>query len=83
VGTLELAHRVQVESAGEALAVKVARPVLSRRQHPADDVLGSPLASIVATVVAELLGRPVSISSESSQGRWHWIQLAWQPRGEL
>lgn len=78
VGTLDLAYGVRVRSGGEGLVVKVARPILTYRGNVADNVLGSPLASIVATVVAESLGRPVSVSSETSQGRWHSIQLALQ-----
>jgi len=82
VGTLDLAYGVRVDREGEYFKVKAARPGLYRRRRLADTVLGSPLASIVATVVAESVGQPVSISGESSQGRWHVINLALQPRSE-
>jgi hypothetical protein len=82
VGALGLAYGVRVERRGEYFTVKVARPSLHRRRHLADDVLGSPLASIVAALVAESVGQPVSISGESSQGRWHVIKLDLRSRGE-
>ena len=82
VGTLDLADGVRVEGTTEGLTVRVSRPALARRRHPSDAVLGSPLASIVATVAAESFKRPVSISSESGRGVWHSIQLDLQPQVE-
>lgn len=70
VGGLDLAEAVHVPRSGEGVTVELRHPALSRRAHPADAVLGSPLASIVAAICAEVLGRGVSVDEEhESQGR--------------
>ena len=65
------------------MTVEVARPLLTRRSHPAYSILGSPIASIVAAVAAESSGRPVSVISETPKGRWHLIELEIQPEVRL
>jgi hypothetical protein len=59
----------------ERITVEISRPVLGKESHPAYAVLGSPGASIAATLVAEALGRAVSVVSESPDGRWHRVEL--------
>jgi hypothetical protein len=83
VGRLDVVDAVRVERSGEKIVIEVAHPALPARSHPAYTVLGSPIASIVATVAAESLGQPVSVTSESSYGRWQVIALELQPEVKL
>jgi hypothetical protein len=82
-GALDLADAVRVGRSSEKIVIEVARPALPLRSHPAYTVLGSPIASIIATVTAESLGRPVSVVSESPRGRWQVIELELQPEVRL
>jgi hypothetical protein len=50
IGALDLVDAVRVGRGSEKIAVEVAHPALPSRSHPAYTVLGSPIASIVATV---------------------------------
>jgi hypothetical protein len=77
-GTLDLVDKVRVGRASEKIVIEVSRPALLPRSHPTYAVLGSPIASIAATVAAESLGRPVSVASESPRGRWQVIELELQ-----
>ena len=79
VGTLNLVSAVGIGRNGDTVVVRVAHPILPPRDHPAYTVLGSPIASIAATIVAESLDRPVTVVSETSEGRWHLIELKLQP----
>lgn len=83
VGALDLVEAVQVSSTTEGFDVEVRRPAIPPRAHPVYSVLGSPVASIVATVVAESVNRPVSVISERPRGRWHVIVLEVQPEVRL
>jgi hypothetical protein len=83
VGRLDMVNAVRVERSGEKITIEVAHPALPLRSHPAYTVLGSPIASIVATVAAESLGQPASVTSESSYGRWQVIALELQPEVKL
>ncbi|MDP2948056.1 MAG: hypothetical protein Q8P22_00770 [Chloroflexota bacterium] len=76
VGGLDLANRVTVLGTDENRTVEIFRPTLKLRHHPVYQVLGSPLASIVATLTAEIVGRPVSIVAEEAgkRGR-HTVQI--------
>jgi len=75
VGALDLADGVSVLGDGDVLRIELSRPTLSTGSHPAYTVLGSPQASIVATVAAEVLGRPVSVASEDTERGRHFIEL--------
>ena len=79
IGTLDIVDAVQVSSAAGHVIVQVRRPTLSSGTHPAYELLGSPVASIVAAVVAESFGRPVSVTSEMPRGRWHVIEVELHP----
>ena len=83
VGGLDLVDAVRVPGGGNTLKVELVRPVLSTTPHPAYAVLGSPLASVVATVAAEVLGRPVSVASENTDSRRHIIELRLQDEVKL
>ena len=75
VGGLDLVGAVHVPGGGDTLRVELDRPTLPIRPHPAYAVLGSPLASIVATVAAEVLARPVSVARENTDRRRHIVEL--------
>ena len=75
VGTLDLVGGVRVERNGDNVVVEVARLALQPRNHPSNDILGSPVATIVASVVAESAARPVTVVSEATKGRGHVIEL--------
>jgi len=83
VGTLDLANSVRISRSGDSMTVEVARPLLTRRGHSAYSILGSPIASIVAAVAAESLGRPVSVIGETSKGHRLLVELELQPEVRL
>ena len=60
--------------------MEVSRPVLNGRNDVVGEVLGSPVASIAATMTAESFDRPVSVVSENKKGRWHVIELRLHPQ---
>jgi len=65
VGALDVARSVQVAQEGGTVTVRIGGGRLDRGASRTDRVLGSPVASVAATVVAEGLGRPVSVAAES------------------
>ena len=69
VGTLDVADGVGVILDGEGATVKVSHPRLDYHNSWLQLTLGSPIASIVASVVAEALGKPVIIKGEKSERR--------------
>lgn len=70
-GTLELVDKVKVRAVERGFQIEMTNPRLEYKDMPfyVYDFLGSPLASIVAAVVAESTGKPVGISSEESERR--------------
>ncbi|WP_048062737.1 hypothetical protein [Caldivirga maquilingensis] len=77
VNHLSLAKGVEATFTGDSVVVLVNRP---RLINPYDGtivntVLGSPMASIVASLVAESLGRPVVIDGEEARGNAILINL--------
>lgn len=64
VGTLDLASSVSVRLAADRVQVEIAGPRLRYQNVWFYRCLGSPLASIAATVVSEVLKKPVRISAE-------------------
>ncbi len=75
VGALDVANSVRVSRDGSSVVVEVANAALPPGNHPVYAVLGSPLASIAATVVAEASGCPVTVRGETTNGRWRVIEL--------
>ena len=75
VGTLDMVEAVRVSRSGKVISVEVKQPALQRRDHPAYTILGSPVASIAATLAAQAVDRPVAVVSETDRGRWHIIEL--------
>jgi hypothetical protein len=70
VGTISLADSVRVTKEDEVIRVEISNPRLEYRKMWVYESLGSPLASIVASVVAEVLNKPVSVDSEQySKGK--------------
>ena len=64
VGTISLADGARVIREGEGIRVEISNPRLEYRKMWVYESLGSPLASIVASVVAEVLDMPVVVDSE-------------------
>lgn len=64
VGTMDLADAVSVKASGEQLIVEITNPRLNYDNIWYYRCLGSPLASIAATVASQALDRAVVISSE-------------------
>jgi hypothetical protein len=75
VGHLALASAVHVLGDGQSIVVDVGRPALSSNEHATTQILGSPLASIIATVAAEVLGQPVRIESERHERHRHVVEI--------
>lgn len=68
---LNLADGAKVARADEAVHVEVSNPRLEDRKMWIYECLGSPLASIVASVIAQVLDKPVVIEGEQHlSGRW-------------
>ncbi len=80
VGRLDLADAVGVRLDGERVVITVDGPRLDQRDLWVSRTLGSPLASIVATMVAEALDRPVQVRSE--EGARHRAVIVAEPVDE-
>jgi hypothetical protein len=63
-GTVNLADGARVTINGDAIRVEVSNPRLERGKMWIYESLGSPLTSIVASVVAEVLDKPVTVQEE-------------------
>ncbi|MBI4232958.1 MAG: hypothetical protein HY686_00780 [Chloroflexi bacterium] len=75
VGLLDMAAGVTASQSGQTVTVTISRPRLQRPHLWVVEVLGSPLASVVASVVAEALNRPVTIQREEPQQQRSTIVL--------
>lgn len=76
VGTLDLATSVKLSLGDNKATVNVSHPRLEENRISwAVQSLGSPIASIVASLLAEALGKPVAIESEESKPREKLIEL--------
>ena len=70
VGTISLADGARVTMEDEVIRVEISNPRLEYKKMWIYETLGSPLASIVASVVAEVLNKPVSVDNEKySKGK--------------
>ncbi len=72
---VNLADGVRVRVDGEKILVEVVNPRLESSKMWVYERLGSPIASIVASVVAEVLDKPVSINSERSSTGKSFVDL--------
>jgi len=70
-----LADAAKVSMSAERVTVELSYPRLAREELWAYRLLGSPLASIVASIVAEALGKPVLIEREEHVGAKGIIDL--------
>lgn len=76
VGTLDIAGRVKVSMGDNRAIVRISHPRLSEISNSrAEQSLGSPAASIAASIVAEALEKPVVIESETSKHQENIITL--------
>ena len=75
VGTLSVASGVGVDLDDARAAVGVSHPYLEYKNSWLQQTLGSPIASIVSSIVAEALGRPVIIKGEESKRGEKLIEL--------
>jgi len=66
LGTINLADGIRVNIDVEKILVEVVNPRLEKSKMWVYDSIGSPIASIVASIVAQVLDKPVSISSEQT-----------------
>ncbi len=74
-GAVNLADGARVRVDGEKVLVEVVNPRLESSKMWVCESLGSPIASIVASVVAEVLDKPVSINSELSRRGKSFVDL--------
>ena len=77
VNHLTLAKSVEYSASGDVISVMVNEPRMNNMYEGTivNVVLGSPMASIVASLVAESLNRPVAIINEESRGNAILINL--------
>ncbi len=73
--TVNLADSVRVTMEEGRIKVEISNPRLEYRKMWVYESLGSPLASIVASVVAEALDKPVTVESEQNRRAKHVIEL--------
>jgi hypothetical protein len=79
VGVLDVASSVQVTQEPGLVTASIGKSRLDTENLAAFRVIGTPIASIVASVVAEGLGRPVSIISEERNGESLMVRLEVTP----
>jgi len=75
VGTFDLATAVDVQRDGSFIQIMIKNSTLSRGDEFSHSILGSPMASITATITAQALNQPISIDREEVQGKGHKITL--------
>ncbi len=75
VGTLELVDAVRVTTDTERVVVEVSNPRLDQENMQVYEWLGSPLASMVASIVVEVLDKSVSITKEKYSKSKQVIEL--------
>ena len=64
IGTINLADGVRVTADAEKVLVEVSNPRLEQSKMWIYEVLGTPIGSTVASIVAQILQKPVSITVE-------------------
>ncbi len=74
-GTLGVAEKVSVASHENQVSVRVLHPYMENHASRSDECLGSPIASIVASVVAEAWDKPVIIKQETAKKGQYNIEL--------
>jgi hypothetical protein len=75
VGIMDLADSVSAHLSSDRVLVEIAKPKLRYQNLWFHRCLGSPLASIAATVVCEALDRPVRIGSEEETGKGIRVEI--------
>ena len=75
VGVMDLADSVSLHMLEQHLIVEVTKPKLKYENIWYYRCLGSPLASVVATVASQALARPVRIASETETGKSVRIEI--------
>lgn len=75
VGQMDIAATVRVRQEGDKLTIDVGQSILPSLDHPGVAIVGSPLASIVASLIAEVIDQPISITRETQQGRRHTVEI--------
>jgi hypothetical protein len=74
-GTIDLADAAKVSTSGERIIVEVSNPRLKKKNVRIDECLGSPLASLVASIAAEALDKSVIIDRETHEKHKSTIEL--------
>ena len=75
VGTLDIADGVSISLSDESAMVKISHPRLEYKNSWLQHALGSPIASIVASLVAEGLSKSVIVKREESAQAENLIEL--------
>ena len=75
VGTLDIADSIKVSLDDRTAMVSIFHPRLEYKNSWLEQTLGSPIASIVASVLTEALGKPVMVKGEQSKRGENLIEL--------
>ena len=75
VGTLDVAAGVKVHLGDKKVIINISRPRLEYKNTWLHESLGSPLACITTSLVAEALNKPVLIENEEQHRRESIIEL--------
>jgi hypothetical protein len=74
-GTTDLADGVRVVEEGGTINVEITNPRIEFRKMKIFDNIGSPLASVVASIAAQSMGTPITILREEVHGKMHAVTL--------
>lgn len=75
VGTIELADAARVNMDQEKIVVEVSNPKIDYKNMQVYEWIGSPLASMVASIATEILDKPVSVAKEIRRKKKQIIEL--------
>ncbi len=75
VGTLDVADGVKIHLGNKKVLATISHPRLEYKNTWLEQTLGSPLASVVASLVAEALDRPVIVAGEEFKRGENLIEL--------
>ena len=75
VGRLGISSGVNLSGENNHLAVEIINPLIENRNDLSSQCMGGPIASIVASVVAEARDKRVIIEREEPQGKNYFISL--------
>lgn len=75
IGSTDLADGLRVVKDGSTISVGITNPRLECRRMKIFENIGSPLASVVASVASQSMDTPITILREEVEGKTHMVML--------